>query len=141
VTSSVPEPPLRAGLALPVADGLELAALQASTCASCGRTEFPALSDCPSCGGEASPRTLGPQATLAGFTSVLHPPPGARIPVPYTLAVAAFEGNISVLGVLAPYRPVEDLRIGQPLETILYAPYEGASTYAFRVVDEPSNAS
>ena len=61
--------------------------------------------------------------------------------VPYTLAVAAFDGNISVLGVLLPYRPCDDLEIGLPLETVVYEPYEGASTYAFRLADKADGAS
>ena len=75
-------------------------ALRGSGCPSCHRVEFPALDVCPACGSDVHPVELGPEATLAGFTEVLHPPPGAQVDVPYTVAVAAFEENLAVLGLL-----------------------------------------
>ena len=74
--------------------------LAASRCPTCGRHEFPARLTCPSCLTPSEPVELGPSARLAGFTSVLHPPPGAKVPVPYHVGVAAFEEGISVMGLL-----------------------------------------
>ena len=67
--------------------------LRGSRCTSCGRVEFPALTDCPADGDAVEYIELGPDAVLQGFTEVLHPPPGAEVDVPYTLAVAAFPGE------------------------------------------------
>ncbi len=114
--------------------GPEGVALRASRCPTCGRTEFPALDTCPACGAEAAPVALGPSATLAGFTEVLHPPPGAEVDVPYTIAVAAFaDGNLAVMGLLDGHVPSGDLVVGARLEVCELAT-RTAAMYGFRLV-------
>ena len=109
------------------------ATLRASHCSACGRTEFPALTSCPACGAEASTIALGPEATLGGFTAVLHAPPGAAVDVPYTLAVATFaDANLAVMGLLDQHVAPDELQIGQPLEVCIVATRE-ATTYGFRL--------
>ena len=107
-------------------------ALRGSLCRSCGRVEFPALAACPACDGEIDHVPLGPDAVLSGFTEVLHPPPGALVDVPYTLAVAAFAENLSVLGLLDHHVPVAELEIGAPLEVCVVA-FGGGATYGYRL--------
>jgi uncharacterized OB-fold protein len=107
--------------------------LQASTCPSCNRTEFPALTRCPTCGSDASPVGLGPNAVLAGFTEVLHSPPGAEVDVPYTIAIAAFaDANLAVLGLLDHHVPSDELTFGLPLE-VCRVETRTDSTYGFRL--------
>jgi uncharacterized OB-fold protein len=107
--------------------------LHASVCPSCNRTEFPALTMCPTCGSDASPIGLGPDAVLAGFTEILHPPPGAGVEVPYTIAVAAFaDANLAVMGLLDHHIPSDELMIGLPLE-VCRVETRTDSTYGFRL--------
>ncbi len=108
-------------------------ALRASRCGTCGRIEFPALADCPAEGAAVEEVELGPDAVLHGFTEVLHAPPGAEVDVPYTLAVAAFAGNLAVLGRLESHVPVDGLTIGDPVEVVM-STYRQGRTYAFRPV-------
>ena len=106
-------------------------ALLASTCTACGRPEFPARATCPACGAEASTAPLPTAATLAGFSAVLHQPPGAKVEAPYPVGVARFPNGLAVMGLLLG--AVDDAHIGMPVETVTHEPYEGATTYAFRV--------
>ena len=107
-------------------------ALRGSQCRECGRTEFPRLAECPACGGGIDDVRLGPEATLAGFTEVLHPPPGALVEVPYTIALAAFAQNLTVMGVLDHHMAAVNLAIGTPLEVCVVEYGEGR-TYGFRL--------
>jgi len=108
-------------------------ALRATTCGACGRTEFPSTHGCPACGGAVTEVALGPIGELRGFTEVLHPPPGAQVEVPYTLAVAAFpDADLAVLGLLDGHRPCDELAIGMPVEVCVVATGAGA-TYGFRL--------
>ena len=106
-------------------------ALCASRCTACARIEFPAQSTCPSCQSDAVPVRLGPDATLAGFTAVLHAPPDAKVPVPYVIGVAAFDGDLSVMGLVTGGLPFEELVLGLPLTVRVIEPYAGARTYGF----------
>jgi uncharacterized OB-fold protein len=108
-------------------------ALRGSRCTSCRRAEFPARSICPACQSPSDPFPLGPHARLGSATSVLHAPPGAQVTVPYTVAVARFDGNLSVLGLLdsdpGPEPPPPDT----PLEVVSYVLDDGSVSYAFRL--------
>jgi len=108
--------------------------LLAGRCAACGRVEFPRPTTCPSCAGDIEKVPLSDRPTLAGFTSVLHPPPGALVATPYHVGVAAFPEGISVLGLLVgvPDGGAGSLRIGAGLATVAAAVGEHA-TYAYRV--------
>ena len=90
--------------------------LRASHCPACARWEFPALAYCPGCDGRAEPSALSAQATVIGVTAVLHPPPGALVPVPYTVALAAFPEGVAVLGVVTA--ALDDVPLGQRVETV-----------------------
>jgi uncharacterized OB-fold protein len=107
--------------------------LAASHCLACSHVEFPALPTCPVCGAEATPVALSSTASLGGYTTVLHPPPGARIPVPYHVGVARFAEGIAVMGLLVEVTGF-DLRIGMPVETVAFAAHDDLMTYAFRPV-------
>jgi uncharacterized OB-fold protein len=109
-------------------------ALAASRCASCGRSEFPARDDCPSCRGFMMPSPLSTSARVAGFTSVNHPPPGAQIATPYVVAVGAFPEGISILGPVVG-AAFDELAIGDTVETIALD-VGGRIGYGFRVSQE-----
>ena len=107
--------------------------LLASRCPRCSRAEFPALATCPACTTPTEPTTLGPDAILQGFTEVLHPPPGAKVEVPYTIGVAAFDANLAVMGLMESHHTVDQLRIGDALHVVLVA-YGSDTTYGYRVL-------
>jgi len=110
----------------PPGERIELAA---SRCDACDRIDFPRRDTCPACSGPVSGAQLS-TGTLAGFTSVLHPPPGARVETPYHLGVAAFPEGISVLGQLL-VDSLEQVSIGDALEVVA-TEVDGTVTYGFR---------
>lgn len=109
-----------------VGDRLHLAA---SRCAECERVDFPRRDTCPACLSPTSDATLS-EGTLSGFTSVLHPPPGAEVETPYHIGVVAFPEGISVLGQLL-VDSLDDVAIGDRAEVVA-TEVEGTVTYAFR---------
>lgn len=111
------------------ADPGRTVALRGSRCDRCGRIEFPSRTLCPTCGSVAAAIPLGPRARLRTVTSVLHPPPGSRVPVPYVVGVAEFPEGISILG-LVVIDAQEHVTVGDPVDTIAYAPAD-VSTYGF----------
>jgi len=109
----------------------EQLALAASRCDSCDRVDFPRRDTCPACSGGVSDVQLS-AGTLGGFTSVLHPPPGAQVETPYHLGVAAFPEGISVLGQLL-VGSLEEVSTGDAVEVVA-TEVDGSATYAFRPV-------
>jgi uncharacterized OB-fold protein len=75
-----------------------LVALVTSRCTACGRHEFPSRERCPACRSATTAALLSTTASVAGYTSVSHPPPGAAVDVPYAVVIAAFPEGVSVLG-------------------------------------------
>lgn len=128
---------------LPVREGLLVDAeqvrpgdairLHGSNCEECGRMEFPGRVECPWCGGPSSPVAMGPEATLVGFTAVLHPAPGSLIEAPYDIGVARFAGGLDVIGLLET--PADDLELGHPIEVCAFDMPDGRLTYSFRGVE------
>jgi uncharacterized OB-fold protein len=108
----------------------ELVRLRASHCLACERWEFPALTYCPGCEGRPESSALSAQATVVGVTAVLHPPPGALIEVPYTVALAAFPEGVAVLGVVTA--DLADVPLGQRVETVAILVGERAG-YGFQL--------
>jgi uncharacterized OB-fold protein len=87
---------------------------------------------CPACGAESEPTRLGPEATLVGFTRVLHQPPDARLNAPYAIAVAGFPAaNLGVLGLLVEPGDPDAVVLGSPLRVCVY-PDERICVYGFR---------
>jgi hypothetical protein len=113
------QPPLDAALFAPdqlLADGVPVR-LRASRCDECDRHEFPARNYCPSCGGPSEETQLSLDATVIGLTAVNHPPPGALVPAPYSVAVAAFAEGVAVLGPV-PGVSMEDLQLGDRVRSV-----------------------
>jgi uncharacterized OB-fold protein len=107
-------------------DALDLAA---SSCEICGRLEFPRRDECPLCATPMNDASLNSRPKLVGFTSVLHPAPGAKVEAPYHVGVAEFEGGLRVMGLLAVTN-IEETALGDDLKVIAYQVGERA-TYAF----------
>lgn len=79
-----------------------------------------------------TPTSLGPDATLVGYTAVLHPAPGALVDAPYFVGVARFEEGVAVLGLLVGLPDLESAASGMALEVIVVAFADGRSGYGFR---------
>lgn len=101
--------------------------LLASTCGSCGRTEFPRRADCPACDGDVVPSTLAGPATVRVSTAVLAQPPGSLVEAPYAVGVAEFDERICVIGLL-----VGEPQVGDRVEVVVHEPYAGGRVFAFR---------
>lgn len=114
----------------PVVPG-QAVALRASTCSGCGRAEFPPRAACPACGSAAALTELPTAGRLCAFTSVLHPPPGALVEVPYHVGVAELGGVLRVLGLLDG--PAAALAVGLTVETVAHRVSGDLVTYAFRL--------
>ena len=105
--------------------------LQASRCGACGRTEFPARTSCPACGAPAARTALGTRGRLCGFTSVLHPPPGSLVEVPYHVGVVELDGAVRVMGLVDG--PADALAVGLPVDTVARTAAQDLVTYGFRL--------
>jgi uncharacterized OB-fold protein len=110
--------------------------LVGSSCPACGRVAFPAVDACAACFTPAAEVLLPAEGTVALNTSVLHPPPGALVPVPYHLGFVAL-GERSVTGLLvgAVGEPGTGL-IGRPATTVAHVIDDEHTTYAFAVGPE-----
>jgi uncharacterized protein len=110
------------------------ALLRASSCPDCGRWEFPHRDYCPGCGSrDVVEGSLGPRARVVGTTAVLHPPPGALVETPYTVALAAFPEGVSVLGVVMD-RGFDDVPLGVDVVTTVVE-LDGRTGYQYRLVE------
>lgn len=128
---------VRDNLIVTVADAVpeagDLVRLAATRCTRCGRLEFPGRQSCPTCTDLAYSSPVGPDATLAAFTAVLHPAPGALIAPPYHVGVARFPEGLCVIGILLNADELE-LATGLLLETVMFEAAPDRLTYAFRVL-------
>jgi len=138
MTSESPTEVLSAGLlaTTSVPEPGTIVALAASACGTCGRHEFPVRDDCPACGAAMTPTPLSTSALVAGFTAVNHPPPGAAIEAPYTVAVGAFPEGVAILGPVVG-AAFDELAIGDAIETVALD-VGSRIGYGFRVVPSAS---
>lgn len=104
--------------------------LAASLCPTCDRADFPRRDACPACLGPVDDIVLTDSAVLSGFTSVLHPPPGALVQTPYHIGIAAFPEGVSVLGQLL-VDSLDEVSIGDAV-SVVATEVDGSATYAFR---------
>lgn len=105
--------------------------LRVSTCGDCSRTEFPAQDACPACGG-ASPRArLTVPGLLTRLTTVLFPPPGGLVPVPYAVGVVEFAEGISIMG-----RVIGEVAIGDAVTPAHAELPNGEETYVFEIASD-----
>ncbi|CAB5037968.1 unannotated protein [freshwater metagenome] len=109
----------------------ELVRLRASYCEACDRWEFPVRDYCPTCPAPVVVAALPGPARVVGFTAVMHAPPGSLVAVPYVLAVAAFLGGISIMGVVDNVE-LGDLEVGVLVDVIAAARGDIAC-YAYRL--------
>ena len=124
--------PVRAGLlAFDTAPPGSTTALLASRCEACDLVAFPKREHCERCGGDVEPIALSTRATLIAHTEVIHPPPDAKVEVPYGVGLARFPEGISILGLLDDALR-QEVTVGIEVETFAHEAFEGGLTYGYR---------
>ncbi|RRQ28998.1 hypothetical protein DK926_03600 [Rhodococcus sp. Eu-32] len=109
----------------PAADGASTE-LHASTCNSCARTHFPAVDDCPACGGTVHSERLT-TGRLSARTEVTAPPPGALVEPPYAVGIADFDSGIRVIGLVDA-----GTAVGDDVSVVVRRYHSNRTTFAFR---------
>jgi len=95
--------------------------LRGSRCPGCGVAAYPAVPDCPRCGGPAAPVALSGTGTLWTWTVQRFAPkaPPYAVPAdgfrPFLVGYVELPEGVRVLAVLDGVRP-EDAVIGMPLD-------------------------
>ena len=132
---------------VPVTEGLFRVAADGSPrllgghCAECGRSHFPATSNCPYCSAEGcATRELSGQGTLCLFTSVGNRPPGYLGELPFGFGVVELPEGLRLIARLTE-ADVGRLRLGMPVGLViapLHLDDEGrqVTTYAFAPLGE-----
>lgn len=109
-------------------------------CRACGHHHFPRHDICPYCASDdTAPAELSGEGRLWAWTSVTHPPPGYKGPVPYGFGVVELPEGLRVVTRLTESEPGR-LSAGQPMRLVLdplHVDDEGRQivTYAFAPVE------
>lgn len=112
-------------------DYLEKGELRGTQCKSCGKQFFPPRADCVGClGNDMDWFKVEGVGTLISFTRAGFAPTGFEADVPYTLAMADFNG-IKVFGRLSNSISAEEVNVGMPLKTMISTLPDGQITYEF----------
>lgn len=112
-------------------DYLERGEVVSTRCVRCGARYFPPRADCFACLSdqmEFDPiRGIG---RLLSFTTAHYAPTGFEADVPYTLAMAEFDG-LKVFGRMSKEVPPEELAVGLPVRLSVVKLPDGQITYEF----------
>ena len=92
---------------------LEQGKVMTTRCRDCGNVYFPPKMDCPMCNSsDVDWLEVKGKGKLITFTTVQFAPTGFEDDLPYTLALAEFEGGIRIFGRLSKEIPTDDIPIG-----------------------------
>ncbi len=99
-------------------ENLEKGDLTATKCSQCGRIYFPPRADCPWC-PDSTMEWFKIEGTgkLVSFTRVHYGPTGFEDDVPYTLALADFDG-VKVFGRLSKDLEEGQIKVGMDLKAV-----------------------
>ncbi|MBF7082521.1 Zn-ribbon domain-containing OB-fold protein [Desulfallas sp. Bu1-1] len=112
-------------------DYLEQGELRATRCRCCEKVFFPPRADCASClGGDMEWVGFNGCGTLVSFTVVNYAPTGFEGDVPYTLALADFNG-IKVFGRLSSKLSMNEIKVGMKVKIDVITLPGGQITYQF----------
>lgn len=112
-------------------DHLERGELKATRCRGCGKVFFPPRADCASClGGDMEWVGIGGSGRLVSYTVANYAPTGFEDDVPYTLALADFDG-IKVFGRISADAPPDRIRVGMAVKIQVVTLPGGQITYQF----------
>lgn len=112
-------------------DYLEKGEVVASRCTRCGARYFPPRADCYRClSDKMAFEPIKGSGRLLSFTTANYAPTGFEADVPYTLALAEFDG-VKVFGRVSREVPVEELAVGLPVRLNVVQLPNGQLTYEF----------
>lgn len=115
----------------PFIEYLEKGELRGTQCKSCGKQYFPPRADCPGClGSDMDWFKIEGVGALVSFTRAGFAPTGFEADVPYTLALADFNGT-KVFGRLSNTVPEEETSVGMSLNIIISNLPDGQLLYEF----------
>lgn len=110
---------------------LEKGEVAASRCTRCGARYFPPRADCYQClGGEVVFEPVRGTGRLISFTTANYAPTGFEADVPYTLALADFDG-LKVFGRMSREVPPQELAVGLAVNLAVVRLPDGQLTYEF----------
>ncbi len=110
---------------------LEKGELRGTQCKSCGKQYFPPRADCAAClSDDMEWYKIEGQGTLVSFTRAGFAPTGFEADVPYTLAMADFNG-IKVFGRLDKNIPEAEVSVGMKLKVNVCEMPDGQLSYEF----------
>lgn len=110
---------------------LEKGEVVASRCPTCGARYFPPRADCCRClAADPVFEPIKESGRLISFTTANYAPTGFEADVPYTLALAEFDG-LKVFGRLSPEVPVAELAVGLPVRLKVVELPNGQLSYEF----------
>jgi len=110
---------------------LENGELRGTQCKSCGKQYFPPRADCNGClGNDMDWFKIEGIGTLVSHTRAGFAPTGFEADVPYTLAMADFNG-IKVFGRLTGDIPEEEVKVGMNLQLNILTFSDGQLSYEF----------
>lgn len=110
---------------------LEKGELRGTQCKSCGKQYFPPRADCTGClGNDMDWFKIEGVGTLVSYTRAGFAPTGFEADVPYTLAMADFNG-IKVFGRISSGVPEEEVSVGMNLQLNICNLPDGQLSYEF----------
>ncbi|MCL6610727.1 MAG: Zn-ribbon domain-containing OB-fold protein [Peptococcaceae bacterium] len=112
-------------------DYLEKGELRATKCKQCGKVFFPPRADCDAClGSDMEWVKIEGTGKLVSFTEAQYAPTGFEADVPYTLALADFDG-VRVFGRMSRDVPLDGMKVGMAVKAEVVAMPDGQLTYQF----------
>ena len=113
-------------------DYLDKGKLMGTRCTQCGRSFFPPRADCFQCRASAMEWfEVDHAGELAAFSTLMYAPAGFEKELPYTIAVLDY-GDVRVFGRTDPAIPVEELRVGMRMKSVVTKTAEVRLTYVFQ---------
>ena len=112
-------------------DHLERGEVVASRCTQCGARYFPPRADCYRClSDKVVLEPIQGTGRLVSFTTANYAPTGFEADVPYTLAMAEFDG-LKVFGRISKEVPEQELAVGLPVRLKVVKMPDGQLSYEF----------
>ena len=96
---------------------LEQGKVMTTRCKQCGTAYFPPKADCPKCmQSDVEWFEVAGKGKLLTYTVVNYGPTGFEDDVPYTLALAEFDGGVRIFGRLSRGLKEDDIKLGMDLK-------------------------
>jgi uncharacterized OB-fold protein len=119
--------------AAPFVDFLDKGILMGTQCKKCGVTYFPPRTDCSQClSADTEWSEVKGKGKLISYSTLIYAPTGFEGDLPYTIALAEFEGGMKVFGRLSKEIKEEEIAIGMELKYHVVKLPNDRMTYEFR---------